>query len=625
MKVVFLIGTNDLGGAEFVSYHHVMMAHEAGFEVTVVSGTGGYFHDQIRAAGVKIHIVGMGAKTEEIAPFVQQCDVVFNCNFMGVIPAVVPLKKKLGFRHLVILHNNTSWLCGEVRKWDQSIDGYYAIHQKIVDSITGVKGEKFTVIPNCVDTKAIDRTEGMREEVRRQYGYKNDHFVIGMVTRVAGDKNIMDAVRIFRRLPMANTRLLIVGGASENESSRHYFRRVQQLIRGDAATRERVTITGNLSSEGVYRAIRAFDIGFNCSPSEGLPIALLEMMGAGICCVMPSVGDIPGVLTGRGIVVPIRQRHSVREIFKDPCFDQMELVKFVNAIKEVRGNPAERVRLGAEAKWFVQNSRSLEYQKRHFLNFLSMATKKKVEVNKTEESGTGAVVALPKVSVLMPTRDPNPEWIKEAFDSIITQDYKGEIEVVIVVHDCRMSTVRMIEEMVKGCQGDRSTKLVPVVSEASLSEVLDAGLKECSGDIVVRMDHDDIAETGLVSQHVEYMTAHPEVHICGVQIRFFGTRSMVTNHPAVVTKELAYNLPNWWFVNHPGIAMRRETVLSLGGYGKVTHGLAEDYNLWCNFLKAGYNVHNLPDVLVRYRIYSKPSIRPAGHIEFLQRVKATLQ
>ena len=59
MKVAFLIGVNDVGGAEFVSYHHVLMAQRNKYDVVVLSGTTGKFHDLIKAAGAHIEVVGM--------------------------------------------------------------------------------------------------------------------------------------------------------------------------------------------------------------------------------------------------------------------------------------------------------------------------------------------------------------------------------------------------------------------------------------------------------------------------------------------------------------------------------------------------------------------------------------
>ena len=81
MKVVFLIGVNDVGGAEFVSYHHVLMAFRNGYDVTVVSGSAGMFYDKMVLEGVNVFVVGMQPDISTIEPYIVGCDMVFNCNF----------------------------------------------------------------------------------------------------------------------------------------------------------------------------------------------------------------------------------------------------------------------------------------------------------------------------------------------------------------------------------------------------------------------------------------------------------------------------------------------------------------------------------------------------------------
>src|SRR5659263_785404 len=290
MKIAFLIGVNDVGGAEFVSYHHVLMAYRNGFDVIVLSGTTGKFYDLIKAAGIKIEVVTMNPTLDMVSRLLQGCDVVFNCNFFSVTPLVIQLKQKTGFRYLTILHSDINWVYNQVVNFERGTDGYYAIHKKIMDSFISygsIDKRKFVVIPNCVDFDLISEASHYHTTVRGELGFNEGDFVIRMITRVAADKNILDAVKILSKLPESIcARLLIVGGVCASAASESYHGRVKRLIQtiGAGKFRHRVTITGNLATEDVYKTMQAFDIGLNCSPSEGLPIALLEMMGAGIPC-----------------------------------------------------------------------------------------------------------------------------------------------------------------------------------------------------------------------------------------------------------------------------------------------------------------------------------------------------
>src|SRR5665648_1177493 len=94
---------------------------------------------------------------------------------------------------------------------DAGTDGYYAIHQKIKDEFVRkglMAADKFSVIPNCVDNVLIGSMTGEREKMRLKLGFNDGDFVIGMITRLAVDKNILDAVKIITSLqPVSYTHL----------------------------------------------------------------------------------------------------------------------------------------------------------------------------------------------------------------------------------------------------------------------------------------------------------------------------------------------------------------------------------------------------------------------------------
>ena len=227
----------------------------------------------------------------------------------------------------------------------------------------------------------------------------------------------------------------------------------------------------------------------------------------------------------------------------------------------------------------------------------------------------------------MPIRDGNEMWIEKAIESIANQDYEGEMELLVINHDCRLSQTAFIERFVM----EQSSQKIPiaclVIKDVTLqfSEVLDFGVGYSNGDIIVRMDCDDIAEPNLVTKLVDFLEANKDFDVCGVQIQFFGAKEMVTSHPPIVTRQSAFAMPGTWFINHPGVAIRKSALLNVGGYGKTKTGFAEDYHLWCEILKTGGMIANLPDVLLNYRCYQKEWRYPEGYAEFLQKEKAGLK
>ena len=232
------------------------------------------------------------------------------------------------------------------------------------------------------------------------------------------------------------------------------------------------------------------------------------------------------------------------------------------------------------------------------------------------------------IDVLMPVYSTPVEWVKEALASIRSQSYK-DFTLVIVDDNNPPGPLRdlLYEQAACKCK----TVIVRTEENRGVAAALNTGLAACTGDIVIRMDADDIAHPALVAKHADFFTWFPKRQICGVQIKLFSIgKTWRSHHPRVVTRALAYQEPGFWFINHPGVAYNRETVMSLGGYGDIPSSLAEDYALWVKFLLAGHTIFNRDEILVDYRVHAKTfSTAPDRHTmewsEFLKQQKQLLK
>jgi cellulose synthase/poly-beta-1,6-N-acetylglucosamine synthase-like glycosyltransferase len=231
----------------------------------------------------------------------------------------------------------------------------------------------------------------------------------------------------------------------------------------------------------------------------------------------------------------------------------------------------------------------------------------------------------------MPIRDGNIAWITEAINSIAAQVYPGVIELVVINHDCRMSLSSKIKGLIgtlaQECDPEKFRFIIHVIDDDTLefSQILDLGVALCAGEIIVRMDCDDIAKPNLVDKVSGFLVQNMDVDVCGVQLHFFGSKEMATHHPAIITRESALSCAGTWFVNHPGVAIRKAALTKVGGYGNTKTGFAEDYHLWVKMLNAGSVIINLPDILVDYRCYHKKWRYPDGYQDFLNKEKETLR
>ena len=77
-----------------------------------------------------------------------------------------------------------------------------------------------------------------------------------------------------------------------------------------------------------------------------------------------------------------------------------------------------------------------------------------------------------------------------------------------------------------------------------------------------------------------------------------------TSHPAVVTDEIVERqrtTTEIWFLNHPAVMFRKPAITRLGSY--PAYRIAQDLGLWLRARRAGLTIHNLPEVLLHYRLH----------------------
>jgi GT2 family glycosyltransferase len=206
----------------------------------------------------------------------------------------------------------------------------------------------------------------------------------------------------------------------------------------------------------------------------------------------------------------------------------------------------------------------------------------------------------PEFTVLMPVWKTPIDKLNKAICSIINQSYRDFELVIVNDNNYDLELINVL----KYWQTFPGVTIVATTENKGLAHTLDIGIEAAQGKYIVRMDSDDVADSGLLQAHHDFFTEHPIVAICGVQLNLMKYDSIqsVTNHPAIVTKKSALAPNIFWLVNHPGVCYRRDVVLSLGGYGNTPAQMPEDYALWCKFLKAGYEIYNNPLVLIDYTL-----------------------
>ena len=192
-----------------------------------------------------------------------------------------------------------------------------------------------------------------------------------------------------------------------------------------------------------------------------------------------------------------------------------------------------------------------------------------------------------------------PEELKLALKSI-WDDQTVKPSEIVIVKDGPLTPE--LDSVIDVFAQRAPVKIVPLPENRGLGIALAEGVKHCSFDCIARMDGDDISLPDRFEKQVRFMEEHPEISLCGGMIQEFSTSpDNGIGYRVLPTTDAAIRLFCKWRspFNHMTVMYRKQAVLDAGNY---QHFLSyEDYWLWIRVLQRGYQVANLPDVLVKAR------------------------
>lgn len=192
-----------------------------------------------------------------------------------------------------------------LRRFDAVISVSRPMRDQLIAS--GVPADRVHVVLNAYSQIAEPLDRATAREV---LDLPVDGWVAGWIGRMSREKGIdvfVDAMLRARDPIMA----CAIGDGPE---------RAAEQARSDAALGHRVRWPGMVDEAG--RLCRAFDTFVLSSRTEGIPIALLEAMAAGVPLVVTRVGGVPDVVTDReALIVPSEQPELLAKAIEQVCSD----------------------------------------------------------------------------------------------------------------------------------------------------------------------------------------------------------------------------------------------------------------------------------------------------------------
>lgn len=206
------------------------------------------------------------------------------------------------------------------------------------------------------------------------------------------------------------------------------------------------------------------------------------------------------------------------------------------------------------------------------------------------------------ISILMSTyKCENPVYLDAALNSIWTDQVRKPDQIVLVEDGVLTEELEAVVQQWKQTIGDPLT-IVANKENRGLASALNDGIAHTTGDLIARMDSDDIAMPLRLKLQEDYMISHENVDIIGSAIHEFnddGTLNITHQYPTQML-QICATIHKASPLAHPTVMFRRRFFEDGFLYSAKYH-MCEDITLWFEAVKAGRIINNLPDVLLNFR------------------------
>ncbi len=219
-----------------------------------------------------------------------------------------------------------------------------------------------------------------------------------------------------------------------------------------------------------------------------------------------------------------------------------------------------------------------------------------------------------KTSVLISTyKNDNIKFLERAIDSIINQTKKPDEIVIVVDGPIPKENFLLLNEY---SEKNKKIKIIECKKNMGLGLALRKGVEECTNELILRMDSDDISRNDRIEKLYKKIVKE-EYDIVGSNItEFIDDENNIVSIRTVPEKdtEIKKYLKKRCPMNHVSVIFKKESVLKVGNYESLLYN--EDYLLWIKMAQAEMKFYNIQENLVNVRVGQDMYKRRGGKIYF---------
>ncbi len=198
------------------------------------------------------------------------------------------------------------------------------------------------------------------------------------------------------------------------------------------------------------------------------------------------------------------------------------------------------------------------------------------------------------ISIIIPVFNQG-EYLEEAIESAYNQTIAAQ-EIIVVNDGSTDNSLEVAERyMFKNLPGLESHVRVINQVNKGLPSARNTGIMNATGDYLLFLDADDLLEETAVEK-ISNAIAQTNADIVAPSFTMFGkeNRTVIIGIPTMDELKIANRLGYF-------CAIRRTTLLEVGGYNPKMKWGWEDYDLWFDLFKRGKTLAVIQESLVRYR------------------------
>lgn len=206
----------------------------------------------------------------------------------------------------------------------------------------------------------------------------------------------------------------------------------------------------------------------------------------------------------------------------------------------------------------------------------------------------------PKVSVLTPIYNTNPQYLREMIESILNQTFK-DFE-FLILNDSPDN--KEIENIVKEyAKKDKRVKYYKNEKNLGITPSRNKLLKMAKGEYIAVFDHDDISLPERLEKQVKFLDENKHIGVVSSWVQIFGDSNNLSKSPERDFKIRAC-LTETSCVAHTAAMIRKSILIDNNIEYEESYTPCEDYKLWARLMEVTC-FYNIQEALVKYRCFKQ--------------------